>query len=239
MGHLAKEDIMTGQNEIGNIKRHYEFSLWLRITHWVRFVAIVALTFTGFYIAVPFMTPFLTGGEPTNFLNALMRSWHEIFGFLLICVTIGKFYLFFLDKESKKERASFWDFINPIIWVKQIKYYLLIGKHTKLKGVYNPLQFMAYLVVYITLIVLSISGLILYIHVYHSGLGGALYEVLRPLEVMLGGLAIVREIHHIAMWVFILFLPIHIYLATFNSIFGKEGSMDSIVSGYKWEEEHK
>ncbi|RXJ60839.1 Ni/Fe-hydrogenase, b-type cytochrome subunit [Candidatus Marinarcus aquaticus] len=219
------------------IKKHYEFSVWLRITHWVRALAIVILTFTGFYLGYPFIAPALNMGEPTNFFNALMRSWHQIFGFLLICVTIGKSYLFILDKESKIERVSVKDFLSLKIWINQIKYYLFIGKHPHLKGVYNPLQFVAYVGVYAALFVICLTGVILYVHVYHEGLGGLLYPLMRPIEVLLGGLAMVREIHHIAMWFFIIFLPIHIYLAVFNSIFGEEGSMDSIISGYKWEKE--
>lgn len=219
------------------IKKHYEFSVWLRITHWVRVLAIVILTFSGFYLGYPFIAPALNTGEPTNFLNALMRSWHQIFGFLLICVTIGKSYLFILDKESKIERVSVKDFLSLKVWINQIKYYLFIGKHPHLKGVYNPLQFVAYVGVYAALFVICLTGVILYVHVYHEGLGGLLYPLMRPIELLLGGLAMVREIHHIAMWFFIIFLPIHIYLAVFNSIFGEEGSMDSIISGYKWEKE--
>jgi Ni/Fe-hydrogenase 1 B-type cytochrome subunit len=229
MEHLVKEIIM--------IKKHYEFSLWLRLTHWIRVLAIIILTFTGFYIAVPFIAPALNMDEPNNYLYALMRSWHIIFGFLLICATIGKFYLFIFDKESKAERVSFWDFISPKMWFKQIKYYLLVGSHVHLKGVYNPLQFMAYTGIFVALLVICITGLILHINVYHEGLGGILYETLKPLEVILGGLAVVREIHHICMWVFLIFLPIHIYLVIFNSVYGKSGDMDSIISGYKWKEE--
>ncbi|PPK62130.1 Ni/Fe-hydrogenase, b-type cytochrome subunit [Malaciobacter marinus] len=216
------------------IKKHYEFSFWLRVTHWVRAIAIIVLTASGFYIAYPFIAPAHNGGEPVNFLNALFRSWHVIFGFLLISVTIGKFYLFFFDKQSKVERASFKDFINPKVWINQIKYYLLIGKHPHGKGVYNPLQFMAYVGVYGAIILISLTGLILYIHVYHQGMGGMLYDILRPVEAMFGGLAWVRQLHHIAMWIFIIFLPIHIYLAVFNSVYGKSGAMDSIFSGYRW-----
>ena len=216
------------------IKKHYEFSSWLRITHWVRALAIVILTATGFYLAYPFLAATHNSGEPVNFLNALFRSWHIIFGFLLIAVTIGKFYLFIFDKQSRIERESFWDFINPKIWFQQIKYYMLIGKHPHGKGVYNPLQFMAYVGVYLAIIMISLTGLILYIHVYHEGLGGLLYDILRPLEVMFGGLAMVRELHHIFMWIFIIFLPVHIYLAVFNSVYGKSGAMDSIFSGYRW-----
>lgn len=216
------------------IKKHYEFSFWLRVTHWVRAIAIIILTASGFYIAYPFIAPAHNGGEPVNFLNALFRSWHIIFGFLLISVTLGKFYLFFFDKQSKVERASFNDFINPKVWINQIKYYLLIGKHPHGKGVYNPLQFMAYVGVYGAIILISLTGLILYIHVYHQGMGGMLYDILRPVEAMFGGLAWVRQLHHIAMWIFIIFLPIHIYLAVFNSVYGKSGAMDSIFSGYRW-----
>lgn len=219
------------------IKKHYEFSSWLRITHWIRVLAIVILIFTGFYIAVPFISPALDMDEPNNYLYALMRSWHLIFGFLLICVTLGKFYLFIFDKQSKTERVSFWDFISPKVWIKQIKYYLLIGKHSHLKGAYNPLQFMAYAGVYFAILLISLTGLILHMHVYHEGLGGFLYEMLSPVEVLMGGLSMVRQIHHISMWIFIIFLPIHIYLSIFNSIYGKSGAMDSIISGYKWEDE--
>jgi Ni/Fe-hydrogenase 1 B-type cytochrome subunit len=221
------------------IKKHYEFSLWLRITHWVRALSIVILTATGFYIAVPVLAPGLSGGEPVNFLNALFRSWHIIFGFVLIAVTLGKFYLFIFDKQSGVERESFWDFISPKVWWAQLKYYMLVGKHPHGKGVYNPLQFIAYLGVYIAIIVISLTGLILYMHSYHEGLGGMLYDVLRPLEVMMGGLAMVREIHHITMWVLILFLPVHIYMAVFNSVYGKSGAMDSIFSGYRWVKKKK
>ncbi|MFW2380018.1 cytochrome b/b6 domain-containing protein, partial [Aliarcobacter butzleri] len=107
--------------------------------------------------------------------------------------------------------------------IKQIKYYILIGEHTHLKGVYNPLQFMAYSEIYISLILISLTGWILHNHVYHEGKGGFLYGILRPIEVLMGGLAIVREFHHICMWIFIIFLPIHIYLVVFNTVYGKKG----------------
>ena len=71
-------------------------------------------------------------------------------------------------------------------------------------------------------------------HVYHEGLGGLLFDILRPLEVWMGGLSLVRQIHHISMWVFILFIPIHVYMAVFNSLYGKSGAMDAIFSGYIW-----
>jgi len=76
------------------------------------------------------------------------------------------------------------------------------------------------------------------VHVYHNGLGGFMYEPMRTLEAMIGGLAMVREIHHITMWGVILFIVGHIYMAIYNAVFGKEGAMDAIFSGMKWHKKH-
>ena len=212
----------------------FEFSAGLRWTHWLRAIAIAVLTVTGFYLTYVFIIP-EASDEPILFLNARFRMWHEIAGFLLIAVTLFKLYLFLIDKVSMKERIAFLDFISPKIWIQQIKYYLFIGEHPHLKGVYNPLQFIAYVGLYAMVFVISLTGLILYVHMYQGGgIGLFLYDFMRPIETMMGGLAMVREIHHIVMWGILIFLPIHIYMAIFNSIMGKEGSMDAIISGYKF-----
>lgn len=214
----------------------YEYSIGLRWTHWLRFFAIVGLTITGFYLAYVFVAPEVTN-KPVNFMNAKFRMWHEIFGFALIAVTIFKTYLFVLDRKSYKERVAIIDLINPIVWFKQIRYYLFLGDHPKLKGSYNPLQFIAYILLYGMLFLVSITGLVLYVHVYHQGMGALLYDTMRSVEVWMGGLANVREIHHICMWGILLFVPIHIYMAVFNSIKGKEGALGAIFSGYKFSKE--
>ncbi|MCV6608569.1 MAG: Ni/Fe-hydrogenase, b-type cytochrome subunit [Campylobacterales bacterium] len=219
------------------IKKHFEFSYWYRVTHWIRAFAILALTLTGFYIAVPFFSP-VPNPDPTNFMYALMRFWHIVFGFLLIAVVVGKVYVFLFDPLSKIERDSVKDAYSLQVWIKQLRYYLLIDKHPHTKGIYNPLQFMAYFGVYVSLFIICLTGLILHMHVYHEGIGGFVYGFLRPIEVWVGGLGMVRDIHHITMWFFIVFLPVHIYLAVFNSVHGQTGAMDTIISGYKWDKDH-
>ncbi|ARU48634.1 Ni/Fe-hydrogenase, b-type cytochrome subunit [Sulfurospirillum diekertiae] len=212
----------------------FEFSAGLRWTHWLRAIAIFVLTVTGFYLAYVFIAP-ESSDEPILFLNAKFRMWHEIAGFLLIAITLYKTYLFCLDGISSKERVSFVDFISPKIWFQQLKYYLFMGEHPHLKGVYNPLQFIAYVGLYAMIFIISLTGLILYVNCYQGGgIGLFLYDYMRPIEAMMGGLAMVREIHHIVMWGILIFLPIHIYMAIFNSIMGKEGSLDAIFSGYKF-----
>ncbi|MDX1808283.1 MAG: Ni/Fe-hydrogenase, b-type cytochrome subunit [Sulfurospirillaceae bacterium] len=218
---------------LNNRKKKFEFSSGLRWTHWIRVVTIIALTVTGFYIAFVFISP-EPSSSPTVFLNAKFRMWHEVAGFVLIAVTLYKAYLFIFTRLSRNERVSMYDILSPKIWIQQIKYYLFIGKHPKLKGVYNPLQFAAYVFLYALIFLISITGLVLYVRGYHQGLGGFLLPYMEPVEAFMGGLASVREIHHIAMWGILIFIPIHIYMAVFNSIMSTEGSIDAIVSGYKF-----
>jgi len=223
--------------ENGEIEQELEFAASYRWQHWIRALSIVVLTVTGFYIAVPFLTP-AVNADPTNFMQALMRSWHIIFGFVLISVIIFKSYLFIFGRNNSIERKAIKDVLNPMIWIKQIGYYMLISKHPKLSGVYNPIQFMAYVTLYIMVFALIITGLIMYVHDFHQGLGGFLYAPMKSIEVMIGGLANVRVIHHILTWGIMLFVLGHIYMAVYNAVFGKEGGMDAIFSGMKWHKKH-
>jgi len=194
-----------------DITQELEFSSLYRWQHWIRAVSIVVLTITGFYIAVPFLTP-MVNADPTNFMQALMRFWHIVFGFVLISVIILKSYLFIFGRKHNIERAAIKDILNPKVWLEQVGYYMLITKHPKLKGVYNPIQFMAYFAFYMMIFGLIITGLILYVHVYHNGLGAYLYDVMKSIEVMMGGLANVRIIHHILTWGVMLFVLGHVYM---------------------------
>ena len=229
---------MQKQNDKQQRKAEYEFSIGLRLTHWIRAVAIVVLIVTGYYLSYVFQNPISTG-EPTNFMQAKYRLVHQAVGFILIGCVIFKFYLFFFDRVSKKERVSIWDIFNITIWINQIKFYLFLGKHPHIKGVYNPLQFVTYFFFYLVMVGIILTGLILYTHTYHEGLGGMLYNILRPLEAAMGGLADVRTYHRILMWVIMIFVPVHIYMAIFNAVKGRDGAMDAIVSGYKFIKEEK
>lgn len=219
------------------MRQEMEFSANYRWQHWVRAGSIVALTATGFYIAEPFLTP-ISNGTPTNFMQAIIRSIHIVFGFLLATVIIGKSYLFIFASKHEVERNSLKDLFSAKVWIQQICYYILLCKHPKLKGVYNPIQFVAYIGFYIMIFILILTGFVLYANVYHQGFGGLIQAPMKSLEFMMGGLALVRQIHHISTWGIILFVFGHVYMVVFNAVFSKEGGMDAIFSGMKWHKEH-
>lgn len=200
---------------------HYEPSLSFWVTHWARFICMVVLVVTGFYIAQPFIMPDADLSAPVNFLQAKLRFWHIAFGMLLFSATLIKTYLFFFSKGSSIERMSFANVWSLKQWVSRIWFYLSLNGKLKDYGLYNPLQFVTYLGIYIALYGIIFTGLILAVHLYHNGMLGFLYPLLRPFEALLGGISNVRWIHHLLTWVFLIFLPIHIYMASFKHLYKK------------------
>ncbi|PAF46068.1 Ni/Fe-hydrogenase, b-type cytochrome subunit [Helicobacter sp. 11S02629-2] len=213
---LYKQQVMLGSTTV--------------FLHWVRAISIIILIASGFYIAFPFLQP-LTDGKPTMFLQAYIRSGHVIFGFILIYAAIFRLYLYIFSPSSKDERVSFKQLLSAKIWLATIGSYLFISKHPHIKGVYNPLQYVVYFCLGVLTLLVSLSGVVLYANVYHLGLGGVLGDIFGWVSTLVGGLSIVREIHHVCMWGFMLFVPVHIYMVIWNSVKYPNGGADLMISG--------
>ena len=208
----------------------FVYSSGNRILHWIRALVITGLIITGFYIADPFLSP---EGSTDKLLYAEWTNWHIILGFILISSGLLRIYLFFFGKDSEGELRSLKDVMSIKSWITQLKSYFFVGELRK-KGFYGPLQFLTYFAIMVLVVVASVTGLILYVHVYHQGVGGLLYDSMRVLEAWMGGLATVRYIHHITMWGYLIFIPIHIYLVIWSAIRFKHGALDVMFTGYDY-----
>ncbi len=208
----------------------FVYSSGNRILHWIRALVITGLIITGFYIASPFLAP---EGSTDKLLFAEWAKWHYIFGFILISGGMLRIYLFFFGKDRDGELRSLRDVFSIKSWGIQLKSYFFIGELRK-KGIYGPLQFLTYFAIMVLVVVASVTGLILYVHVYHQGVGALLYDPMRAIEAWMGGLATVRYIHHITMWGYLIFIPIHIYLVIWSAIRFKHGALDVMFTGYDY-----
>ena len=121
--------------------------------------------------------------------------------------------------------------MKRIVSIK-IKFYLLIS-NKKPKHVYQyaPLQALAYSGLILLQIAIITTGLIMVGANYHAGLSAFASNLLKPIEIALGGLAGVRLIHHIVSWGFIVFIMAHVYMAIWTDIVYKEGTISSMICG--------
>jgi len=69
---------------------------------------------------------------------------------------------------------------------------------------------------------------------YHAGLTSVAAFVLKPIENLLGGLAMVSPYSHIFTWLFILFIVAHIYMAFWYDAMLKQGTVSSMIGGIKF-----
>jgi Ni/Fe-hydrogenase b-type cytochrome subunit len=196
--------------------------------HWAAAGSIVVLAVTVFYIGKPY---FITSGEASaHFLMGWMRFLHFTAAGVLVATAIIRLYWLFAGNQFERWRALFpvWkqDWVNL---VKQVKFYLMIRpeKAPHYLG-HNPLQQFSYTGLYTLAAMQVITGFAMY---GQSRPGGLWYTLFGWVVPLLGGIQIVHFVHHVLTWVFLAFIPIHIYLALRSDLLERTGTISSIISG--------
>jgi len=178
-----------------------EFSIihpvWLRLTHWLNVVAVVILAMSGWriYDASPFFA-FSIPKEMTlgGWLGGAIQ-WH--FAAMWLLVANGFLYLL-LNVCSGRLRRKFFP-LSPRAVLRDLAA-AFKGRlsHADLSH-YNAVQRAAYLFVIADLVLLVLSGLVLWKSVQ--------FPILREL---LGGYEAARRIHFIAMAALVAFVGVHV-----------------------------
>ena len=213
-----------------------EWSVPIRINHWGMVISIFTLIVTGFYIAGPFTV--YEGETVKKFFMGDVRFIHILFGVFLSFIFIWRVYLAFFSKfhADWKDFFAFTDWPNTI---KQLKFYALVSKEpAEHKYLYGPMQSLAYGGLMVMILFIVLTGVILMGAGYHAGLTALVYKMIKPFENLLGGLAMVRWIHHILTWCFILFIVVHIYMAFWYDVMFKQGTVSSMISGIVYKKNH-
>ena len=184
------------------------------ITHWINLVSMILLIFTGLLIHYPFI-PYIMG---------IVRGLHMFCAIVFFVNAVIRVLLSFtmrtaqfegtregLDRDiknflpSKANRHQFWPWI---------KYYLFIKKEHPKGTRYGSPQKLAYAVLPFLILLMAFTGFSLWAVTADL----ALFSWFTAL---LGGAMHVRMLHYALMWVFIIFIFIHVYLA---NIYGSAAS---------------
>ena len=174
------------------------------ITHWVNAVAMVVLIITGFMIHFP--VPETMG---------VVRGLHVFFGFVIFINCIVRVLMSFFVKSAPTggTRETVTDFKT---WLPQkdnrhqagawVKYYLFMKKDHPLGAKLGVPQKLSYLLIPILIIIMFITGLCLWSTTAAIPFFAAITD-------FFGGPMSIRIIHYFLMYVFIIFIFIHVYLA--------------------------
>ena len=173
----------------------------------------------------------MTGGEASaHFLMGWVRFLHFAAAALLVMTAIVRVYWLFMGNRYERLAALFP--VRPRDWanlVRMVRFYLMIKpeKAPHYLG-HNPLQQLSYTAIYALAALMAVTGFTLY---GQSNPSGFIYGATNWIGAFFGGMPIVRFVHHVGTWAFLIFIPIHVYLAIRADLLERTGVMSSIVSG--------
>ncbi|WP_242093652.1 Ni/Fe-hydrogenase, b-type cytochrome subunit [Aestuariivivens sediminicola] len=216
-------------------KRVYVWELPVRIFHWINAIAITVLAVTGFIMADP--PAILSNAEASDsYWFGTVRFIHFMTAYIFFFNLILRVYWSFVGNRFASWKAFFP--FSKKSWrnfLHVLKVDILLGheKHpeiTDLSVGHNSVAGLSYFILFLLALVQVFTGFGLYSAMSDWWLPD-LFEWVVPL---FGGDFIVRTIHHISTWLFILFVLIHVYLVFYHDWLEGRGEVSSIFGGYKF-----
>jgi Ni/Fe-hydrogenase 1 B-type cytochrome subunit len=212
----------------GNYRWVQLWDIPVRVMHWLAALSIVVLAVTGLYIGQPY---FVTGGSEAAdpFVMGWVRFFHFSAAAVLVMTGIVRAYWLFAGNKFERLPALFP--LRPRDWVnmwKQTKFYAMVEPHPPRYLGHNPMQQLSYTGIYAMAVLMVITGFALY---GQSNPGGLFYTLFNWIGIVLGGMPVVRFIHHVVTWLFLSFIPIHVYLAMRADTLERTGVISSIITG--------
>ncbi|MFN2165273.1 MAG: Ni/Fe-hydrogenase, b-type cytochrome subunit [Anaerolineae bacterium] len=216
-------------------KRKYVWEFPVRLQHWLHVVAMLALTVTGVYVASPFLG--LAAGQTVDtHITDWMRFSHFVAAWILGLGFLVRLYWFFVGNEFA--RWSGWlplgrEKLRGL--VKQMRYYLFLDRvRPRYTGV-NPVSGLTYLFLGVILVLQGATGIAL----YAEPLPGGFWRATFGWMLTTFGPQAVRFTHHALMYIFAIFLLVHLYMMVLGDIEEGNAPVTGIISGWKFEPAEK
>jgi Ni/Fe-hydrogenase 1 B-type cytochrome subunit len=214
----------AGTPRAGARLRLYVWQAPVRLTHWVTAGAIVVLSFTGGYIADPFLIP------PGGSVMTNVRLIHMTAAIVLIASGLLRaIYLLVGNRYAR------WSAFFPTTWYqatevfRQAGFYMFIRREIPRILGHNQLAATAYIALWALLLVETITGFALD-GLVGSEPGATLFWLPRELF----GPQAIRLVHHLCMWAILAIAVFHVYSSVLVDHLERNGLLSSIFSGYKY-----
>ncbi len=206
----------------------------LRWLHWLDLAAVLTLILTGLFIANPILGSASAGATRPGFLMGYVRLVHYSVAWGWIALGVVRVYMLFFSRDRYVRWPVLWplksrsDLVNLR---RTLSSYLLIHPDEAPTYVaHNPLQQLAYTGVYVIALVQVLTGLALYgLYDIHARFWSGFAWIDN-----LYGIPAVRLVHYMTMWVFVLFIPLHIYLVIRADNVERDGGLSAMVGGSVW-----
>jgi Ni/Fe-hydrogenase 1 B-type cytochrome subunit len=208
------------------LKRVYVWEFPVRLSHWVNFLAILALSITGYYIG----TPFIQAVRDNQFIMAKFRFVHFVAAYFFAMAVLLRIYWWFMGNRYARLN-QFLPLSSERVksCVDTTAFYCFMRERLPDYAGHTGIAGLTYLFLFLLFIIEIFTGFAL----YSQSHVGALWTVLGGWVFAIINEGTVRLIHHCIMWIIAIFLVIHVYIGWHNDMVERNGLMSSIFSGYK------
>jgi Ni/Fe-hydrogenase 1 B-type cytochrome subunit len=208
----------------------YVWELSVRLTHWIIALSILVLSVTGFYIGHPFI--YEPGPAGRHFLMGTVRAVHLYAAAAFTAAVLWRLYWLFAGNIY----ARWSDFI-PLsrrrirsLW-NAIAFYSFLRREPEEYPGHNAAAAASYAMIFAVYLLLIATGLAL--HAPNAPVGSPL-RVFAALAPWFGGLPMARLIHHVLMWVVLIFFAMHLHFVMLSAMIERQGTFDSMITGHKF-----
>lgn len=211
--------------------RIYVWEIPVRFYHWINFVCIAVLAITGYLTGHP---PALQSTAEASFSYwfGIVRFLHFISAYIFFYNFLFRIYWGFVGNLF----ASWKNFIiynkkqvKEVIDVLKIDILQVEDKPIDSIG-HNSLAGFTYFLTFLAFLFQALTGFGLY-----SAMSDAfLPSIFAWIIPLMGGDFIVRQLHHVFLWFFVLFTMVHVYLVFYHDYVEGNGVFSSMVGGWKF-----
>ncbi len=210
----------------------YVFQVPVRIWHWLHALSIFALIITGYLIANPL--PSLSGEASDHFLMGNLRFVHFSAAFVFAIGLFVRIYFAMVGNEYSREllilpvwRGSWW----RGLW-HEVKFYSFMTRKTGKNIGHNPL---AQLFMWLTNILLALFMVCTGFALYSQGTGAGSWadSLFGWVFVLQASSQTVRMWHLLGMWLMLVFIIIHIYMAIRADFASRQNGISAMIDGWR------
>jgi Ni/Fe-hydrogenase 1 B-type cytochrome subunit len=218
-------------SEEAQVREVYVWELPVRFYHWLNAMCIVVLCITGYLIGNPLAIQ--RGAEASfSYWFGTVRFIHFAASFLFFFNFVARIYWGFVGNKY-----SHWENFIPfhkaqwkeVVEVLRVDVLQVTNRPIASIG-HNTLASLTYFITFLAFLLQSLTGFGMYSAMSNSWFP-KLFAWIVPL---LGGDLAARHLHHILMWVFILFSMVHIYLVFYHDYVERRGVTSSMIGGWKF-----
>ncbi|MEN8132719.1 MAG: Ni/Fe-hydrogenase, b-type cytochrome subunit [Pseudomonadota bacterium] len=210
----------------------YVYEAPVRIWHWLHTISFFILAITGYFIGAPMDS--VPGEASDQFLMGNIRLIHFIAAYVFTIGFIVRVYWAIVGNHYAREI-----FILPLwnmTWWRgffyEIRFYLFMTREMHKSPGHNPLaQTVMFFFYVIGTIFMILTGFAL----YSEGLGqGSWADMMFGWVIpLIGDSEAVHNWHNLGMWIIVMSIIIHIYMAIRADIISRQTSISTIIGGWR------